>query len=31
VRCVEVRAGKVIVRPAEKPKISDLETNLFNE
>ena len=31
VRCVDVRAGKVIVRPAAKPSISDLETNLFNE
>ena len=31
VRCVDVRAGKVIVRPAERPSISDLETNLFNE
>jgi membrane-bound serine protease (ClpP class) len=25
VRCVDVRAGKVIVRPADKPKLDDLE------
>jgi membrane-bound serine protease (ClpP class) len=25
VRCVDVRAGKVIVRPAEKPTVEDLE------
>lgn len=25
VRCIDVRAGKVIVRPADEPKLSDLE------
>jgi membrane-bound serine protease (ClpP class) len=29
VRCVDVRAGKVIVRPADQPRLSDLET-IFN-
>jgi len=29
VRCVDVRAGKVIVRPAEKPNLGDLETAVF--
>jgi membrane-bound serine protease (ClpP class) len=29
VRCIDVRAGRVIVRPAEKPKLSDLETADF--
>jgi membrane-bound ClpP family serine protease len=30
VRCIDVRAGKVIVRPANKPNLNDLDTNLFN-
>jgi membrane-bound serine protease (ClpP class) len=30
VRCVDVRAGRVIVRPAEKPNVTDLETADFN-
>jgi membrane-bound ClpP family serine protease len=30
VKCVEVRAGKVIVRPAEKPPLSDLENADFS-
>jgi membrane-bound serine protease (ClpP class) len=29
VRCVDVRAGKVIVRPVEKPNLGDLETADF--
>jgi membrane-bound serine protease (ClpP class) len=29
VRCVDVRAGKVVVRPAEKPNLGDLETAVF--
>jgi membrane-bound serine protease (ClpP class) len=29
VRCVDVRAGKVIVRPAERPSLGDLETAIF--
>jgi membrane-bound serine protease (ClpP class) len=29
VRCVDVRAGKVIVRPAEKPDLGGLEAPLF--
>jgi membrane-bound serine protease (ClpP class) len=29
VRCVEVRAGKVIVRPVDKPSVSDLEAPLL--
>jgi membrane-bound serine protease (ClpP class) len=29
VRCIDVRAGKVIVRRADKIDVSDLETNLF--
>jgi membrane-bound serine protease (ClpP class) len=29
VRCVDVRAGKVIVRPTEAPKLSDLEADDF--
>ena len=29
VRCVDVRAGKVIVRPAERPRLDALETGFF--
>jgi membrane-bound ClpP family serine protease len=29
VRCVDVKAGKVIVRPVEKPSLGDLETAVF--
>jgi membrane-bound serine protease (ClpP class) len=29
VRCVDVKAGKVIVRPVEKPNLGDLETAVF--
>ncbi len=29
VRCVDVKAGRVIVRPAERPKLDDLETADF--
>jgi membrane-bound serine protease (ClpP class) len=29
VRCVDVRAGKVIVRPAERPSLDTLETGFF--
>ena len=29
VRCIDVRAGKVIVRPVDKPDLGDLETALF--
>jgi membrane-bound serine protease (ClpP class) len=29
VRCVDVRAGKVIVRPVERPDLGDLETAVF--
>lgn len=29
VRCVDVRAGKVVVRPAEKPNIEGLENAVF--
>jgi membrane-bound ClpP family serine protease len=29
VRCIDVRAGKVIVRPVEKPDLGDLETAFF--
>jgi membrane-bound serine protease (ClpP class) len=31
VRCVDVRAGKVIVRPVEKPDLGDLETAFFGQ
>jgi membrane-bound serine protease (ClpP class) len=30
VRCIDVRAGKVVVRPVEKPNLGDLETAVFN-
>jgi membrane-bound serine protease (ClpP class) len=30
VRCIEVRAGRVVVRPVEKPDLGDLETAVFN-
>jgi membrane-bound ClpP family serine protease len=30
VRCIEVRAGKVVVRPLEKPDLGDLETAILN-
>jgi membrane-bound ClpP family serine protease len=30
VRCIDVRAGKVVVRPVEKPDLGDLETAIFN-
>ena len=29
VRCIDVRAGRVIVRPVEKPDLGDLETAIF--
>jgi membrane-bound ClpP family serine protease len=29
VRCIDVKSGKVIVRPADKPDLGDLETALF--
>jgi membrane-bound serine protease (ClpP class) len=29
VRCVDVRAGKVVVRPAERPNLDNLETAFF--
>src|SRR6185312_14304936 len=29
VRCIDVRAGKVVVRPIEKPDLGDLETAIF--
>jgi len=30
VRCVDVKAGKVIVRPVEKPNLNDLEAADFS-
>lgn len=30
VRCIDVRAGKVIVRPVEKPNVGDFENAIFN-
>ncbi len=30
VRCIDVQAGKVIVRPAERPSLGDLETAIFS-
>jgi membrane-bound serine protease (ClpP class) len=30
VRCVDVRAGKVVVRPSEAPNLKDLEADDFN-
>jgi membrane-bound serine protease (ClpP class) len=30
VRCVEVRAGKVVVRPVDRPRLEDLETTILN-
>jgi membrane-bound serine protease (ClpP class) len=30
VRCIDVRAGRVVVRPVEKPNLGDLETAVFN-
>jgi membrane-bound serine protease (ClpP class) len=30
VRCIDVRAGKVVVRPFENPDLGDLETAIFN-
>jgi membrane-bound serine protease (ClpP class) len=30
VRCIDVRAGRVIVRPVEKPNLGDLESAVFN-
>ena len=29
VRCVDVRAGKVVVRPVDKPSLGELETAVF--
>ncbi len=29
VRCIDVRAGKVVVRPADKPNLGELETAVF--
>jgi membrane-bound serine protease (ClpP class) len=31
VRCIDVKAGKVIVRPVEKPNLGDLETASFED
>jgi len=31
VRCIDVKAGKVIVRPVDKPDLGDLETAIFGE
>jgi membrane-bound serine protease (ClpP class) len=30
VRCVDVRAGKVVVRPVDKPNVGELETAIFS-
>ncbi len=30
VRCIDVRAGRVVVRPIDKPDLGDLETAIFN-
>ncbi len=30
VRCIEVKAGRVVVRPVEKPDLNDLETTSFD-
>ena len=30
VRCIEVKAGKVVVRPVEKPNLDDLEIQDFH-
>lgn len=30
VRCIDVRAGKVVVRPIDKPDLGDLETAIFS-
>ncbi len=30
VRCIDVRAGRVVVRPIEKPDLGDLETAIFH-
>jgi membrane-bound ClpP family serine protease len=30
VRCIDVKAGRVIVRPVEKPDLGDLETAIFS-
>jgi membrane-bound serine protease (ClpP class) len=30
VRCIDVRAGKVIVRPVDRPNLGDLETAIFH-
>jgi len=30
VRCIDVRAGKVIVRPVDKPNLGEMETAVFN-
>ncbi len=30
VRCIDVRAGRVVVRPVEKPDLGDLETAVFS-
>ena len=29
VRCIDVRAGKVVVRPVDKPSLGELETAVF--
>jgi hypothetical protein len=29
VRCIDVQAGKVIVRPVDKPNLGELETAIF--
>ena len=30
VRCIDVRAGKVVVRPVEKPDLGELEDAIFS-
>jgi hypothetical protein len=30
VRCVDVRAGKVVVRPVDKPNLGELENAIFS-
>jgi membrane-bound ClpP family serine protease len=30
VRCIDIRAGRVIVRPAEKPNLGDFESAIFS-
>jgi hypothetical protein len=30
VRCIDVKAGKVVVRPVDKPNLDDLENAAFS-